>query len=344
MDKGTNPKKAVNFQNSDYSGEKSFRGSWWGVLIIFTGAIFLLNNLGILPQNIWSFLWHFWPIILILFGLEIILGKSRFGSFLVLILAFILSFLIIIYTILISNPTAASWLRLQFPWLNNIPANLVQQTEHKNMVITKDKFPSAAQRSLNIDTGSGNLVLADDPKNSDFLNLNSDFFAKAQEPLLSSSLDKDNLEINLTTSGFNGFEPGVFINTANYMVTLGQSSLPTDLSVQLEAGKGSVNLIDQKTSNINLKIGIGVADLNLTKDSLPSGKTVIDVGAGRVNLNLPKEVGFQIDYSVGAGKISVNSATLGRSGTYTSSNYDSSPTKAQVKINVGSGSVNVTTS
>jgi len=44
---------------------------FWGVAIILLGTLFLLQNLGLLPWNLWAF---FWPLFLILLGAWFILG------------------------------------------------------------------------------------------------------------------------------------------------------------------------------------------------------------------------------------------------------------------------------
>jgi len=48
-------------------------------ILIGLGIIFLLNTLDILPWSVWGSLWRFWPIILILIGIEILLGRTGAG-------------------------------------------------------------------------------------------------------------------------------------------------------------------------------------------------------------------------------------------------------------------------
>jgi hypothetical protein len=51
-------------------------GSVVGPLILITmGGVFLANNLGILPWSVWGNLWRFWPVILVVVGLEILFGR-----------------------------------------------------------------------------------------------------------------------------------------------------------------------------------------------------------------------------------------------------------------------------
>jgi hypothetical protein len=45
----------------------------WGLLFIVAGLIWLLNNLGYLPGDFWRTLWRFWPVLVILLGVEVAL-------------------------------------------------------------------------------------------------------------------------------------------------------------------------------------------------------------------------------------------------------------------------------
>ena len=50
-------------------------GFAWPFILIIAGIIFLLNNLGYLPWEVWGNIWRLWPLALILIGLEVILGR-----------------------------------------------------------------------------------------------------------------------------------------------------------------------------------------------------------------------------------------------------------------------------
>ena len=64
------------------------RPSIIGPLILITaGVLFLLANMGMLPFTFWELAVRFWPIILILIGLEIIFGRrSLLGALVILVL------------------------------------------------------------------------------------------------------------------------------------------------------------------------------------------------------------------------------------------------------------------
>ena len=68
------------------------RPSLIGPLILITiGILFLLANLGYLPLSFWEIAYRYWPLVLILIGLEIIIGRhSIIGGLVILVLWFAL--------------------------------------------------------------------------------------------------------------------------------------------------------------------------------------------------------------------------------------------------------------
>lgn len=49
------------------------------LILLALGFILLFNNLGLISWDIWSTLWRFWPLILILLGLEILVSRTESG-------------------------------------------------------------------------------------------------------------------------------------------------------------------------------------------------------------------------------------------------------------------------
>jgi hypothetical protein len=77
------------------------RPGYIGPLLLLTiGFILLFNNIGILPWGIWGSMWRFWPVILILFGIQILARDSE--SWIIYAAAVILSILLIAGTIFLA--------------------------------------------------------------------------------------------------------------------------------------------------------------------------------------------------------------------------------------------------
>ncbi len=47
----------------------------WGIFLLFLGILLLLQNFGVLPWGLWGTLWRFWPVLLIIIGLDILAGR-----------------------------------------------------------------------------------------------------------------------------------------------------------------------------------------------------------------------------------------------------------------------------
>ena len=46
-----------------------------GIFLVFLGIIFLLQTLDVLPWGLWKTLWRFWPVLIIITGLGILLRR-----------------------------------------------------------------------------------------------------------------------------------------------------------------------------------------------------------------------------------------------------------------------------
>lgn len=57
-----------------------------GLILLVLGVAFILNNFGFLSLDIWATLWKFWPVIFVIWGLEVIVGKTHLGKALILII------------------------------------------------------------------------------------------------------------------------------------------------------------------------------------------------------------------------------------------------------------------
>lgn len=45
----------------------------WGIFLVFLGIVFLFQTLDVLPWGLWRTLWRFWPVLIIITGLGILL-------------------------------------------------------------------------------------------------------------------------------------------------------------------------------------------------------------------------------------------------------------------------------
>lgn len=85
-----------------------------GFLLLFAGVVLLLNSLEILPWSIWSEMFKFWPILVILFGLKILLGSSLLAHTLINIINFAVFTFLLLFLLLEFAPHLLAWLPADF--------------------------------------------------------------------------------------------------------------------------------------------------------------------------------------------------------------------------------------
>jgi len=90
--------------------ERHHRPSLVGPLILIAvGILLLLNQAGRLPWTVWGTLWRFWPVILVLVGLEVLIGAGRSTAWYIvgLVIAVVVLGGVIGYAIYRSNQPSA---------------------------------------------------------------------------------------------------------------------------------------------------------------------------------------------------------------------------------------------
>jgi len=98
-----------------YVHEERNNGVLNGVILIMAGVILLLNTMGFLSWDIWETLIRFWPVLLILWGVELLLGATLIGRVAVAIIAFLTFLFVVSYAYGSISPLFNQWLKNRFP-------------------------------------------------------------------------------------------------------------------------------------------------------------------------------------------------------------------------------------
>ena len=97
------------------------RGSLGAIILICSGIILLLNNLGILPWSLWLSLWRLWPILVILAGLQSVFRGSRITDWLIYLFGLVFSLALIYLAITFSNGQLKREMNRYFPGNFRLP-------------------------------------------------------------------------------------------------------------------------------------------------------------------------------------------------------------------------------
>lgn len=99
-------KERVKLFNEDVRGDHPqyhSGGIVWGAMLIIGGIIFLLNSLGIVSWDVWNHIWQFWPILLILWGIQVIVGQGRAARVLITLVTIAFLILVALYALSSQN-------------------------------------------------------------------------------------------------------------------------------------------------------------------------------------------------------------------------------------------------
>lgn len=89
------------------------------VLLICTGIVLLLNNSGVLPWEIWNVIFRFWPVILILAGIDFILYNIILGGLVSFLISVFVIVVIFSYSISLYNRSFDLYLTRHVPfWIS----------------------------------------------------------------------------------------------------------------------------------------------------------------------------------------------------------------------------------
>ncbi|MDD3531772.1 MAG: DUF5668 domain-containing protein [Candidatus Shapirobacteria bacterium] len=311
----------------------------WPLILISLGLLFLLNNLGLLSWSAWNILWRFWPIFLILSGLELVLGDSSWSKVILATVCLITLEAALFFTIIWPKPESVfkqSFRDRAVFWSQKIfPKNKEQE-----FVITNESYPSIDQRILKVNVGLGRLTIADQEENPNLFYLRTQYQDPFGVPRVTSDLGSDkNITISFDNR-HNGLTiPSRLTNQINYQIILGQVNLPTRLYLKMGAGQADIGLNQIITRIISLETGAGQISLRLSESALPEEKLAINLGAGKIKISLPQNSQINLDYNIGAGKIVVNQDEIGglnQTGRISVGQNEDLPINIEARIGAGS--------
>jgi hypothetical protein len=295
------------------------------ILLIGIGVILLLQNLGMIPAGSWLLAARFWPLALILIGIDIILGRRS-------IIGTILSGLAAIAVV------GGVILIMLFPGAAGInrfiqPIELVEQ----RLEVPLDDAETA---NVTIDWYIGKNVLTALP-------------ASSRSAFVADVKSYGELDFNTTNTGNRleielGRQPSMNFGMAWPQDVAWEVGLHPELlyNLYLDAGVGS-NEFDLSALRLNiLEIDQGAG---ATRLSLPSGsyRVEIDGGAGAIDLELPSGVAAQIELDSGAGafnpgpELELAQGSWQKDGTWETAAFSSSVDAIRISIDQGAGAINV---
>ena len=284
-------------------------------ILITLGIIFLLNNFGVLPWDIWTNIWKFWPVLLILVGAEALIGQAI--SFKTLIILLILVFLIpVLFAVnpQTKNPFATDSLSISEP------------------------LGSLAKSKIIIDLPTTNLNLKPAATGSNKLIEGKISFSKAaNKPKVSR---EEVFGQGVITISQESQTPLPFISSLKNNTDLALSQqIPLELLIRTGAAQGNIDLgllrvdyleIDSQASNLKIIFG-----------KLYSSRAVLKTSASNIEIQIPTNIAARVKVDSKVKNISVPPRLEKSGDEYKTKDFDKAFSRLDIEISALAGSITI---
>nr|MBC7245163.1 hypothetical protein [Chloroflexota bacterium] len=305
--------------------ERRYRPSIVGpLLLIAAGVLLLLNQMGKLPWSVWGTLWRFWPVILILIGLEILIsmGRSIIWYIVGLLIALVVLAGVIGYAVYQGEKVAVT--------------SPVTRTE-----TISEAMQDADTGHITLKFGAGRVdigVLADSPKFMEGELVYARYLLQAERTF---RIQNGRAEFSLfaRSQPIPFWIPGDV--AGEHWVLRFTPRIPLEMDVSTGVGEVDMDLSGLRVTRLDIRTGVGEtvitfpAAAGLTQAS-------IEAGVGAITVQIPKTVGARIHVSKGLGSVQVGKPRFIRTdGVYLSTDYTTAENKLELEIRGGLGAITI---
>lgn len=297
----------------------------WGIILLELGFLFLGINLSWWPNAVWLSFASFWPIILIIIGLRVLLKNNGLFSLLTLIIV-----------------TAFLLISLLSPGIDYNGVQISDNGLKTTSSATSQDYNKKVVKSLNLTlkAGAGNISINSLSDNSSYLfteeNTNMGPINK------SIAIHNGTAMVGLIKEKMSYFllNPRAWGNR-NLMTKI-NPNLPTELTINSGASSLNMDLSDIMISQLVVDAGAtnGTIDFGNKEDRVFAN---MNIGASNLTINIPLHSGIKIYPNSGLTKISFNSpATIIKSGNVLmSQNYQLAKNKIVINLTAGASNIKV---
>jgi hypothetical protein len=285
--------------------------------------LLLLNNLGMLPWLIWGSLWPYWPLLLVLLGVEaFITGRVAWGTLvLVLVLVPLIGLAVSFGSIFTHWSEATS-----------------DAPDHQSATIHQ-ALNGASSAAVRIEYGVGALdigPLADDA-DSDILadGIVYGHTTSRFDTSYNVSNGLGTLRISPRDGSDFNVKPGPGPNLDAGRVSLRLSrTVPLDLRIDTGVAETSLNLAELRLTNLTIQTGASRSRIVLPAHGQIAAR--IEGGVTAITLEIPKSVAARIIVDDGPNVIQIDEQRFPKDGKeYRSPGFDTAQDRATIRLSVG---------
>ena len=282
----------------------------WGVFLLFLGVVFLLQTLDILPWGIWETLWRFWPVLIIIIGLGILLRHYNVWLVSLLTLAILGACLGISIWQYGPSPTAG--------------------------VATKsysEPLGDIERAQIEVDITAGSLTISSLPPGSpNFVGVDSEARDRSGDTGVDFHQQDGEGRLYLSTKQVN--------DGIRWEVSLARG-MPLTINIKSSASSMELDLVDLKVTELRLDVDVGNY-IVMMPSSAGTTDIWIKADVANIEVNIPDGVAARIRADTDLSAFDVDEARFPRQGDYyISHHFDATPNQIYLEIDCDLGRIQV---
>lgn len=299
---------------------------FWGMFFISLGGLVLIGNLTDISFQ-WSTAWKFWPTVLILIGLSIMI-KNQIGKNFISALAGIILALSIYSSISATSNLITNDFEIVFDDDSSVSYDTTYFSQDYN-----DSIKTAA---LHFNGGAGSFKLF-----------------SATDKLVDFQAEglKDMYSLRRNDSGSYS---EIFFDMKGKSIKFGKENYKNSVEISLnknpewdlnfDVGASSLDLDLTQFKVKNTQIDMGAAALRIKYGNLITTSDLqISAGASDIDILIPKDIGCEIKTDAALSSKNFKGFVKIKSDLYRTKNFDSAEKKLYIKIDCGISSIDVDT-
>jgi hypothetical protein len=278
-------------------------------LLIGLGVIFLLNNFGYLVLDVWQLILSLWPVLLIAFGFDILIGRRSWLLSLIGVMV-VLAILVGAIGLMGSTAYAAAGQEIRYP---------LEGVERAELDF------SIPVGSTTIDaTSETEVLLVGQVPDGGGLTVQEQFLVQNGTAALKISGEGAAVAVPGMTSPYRW----------DFQVA---PEVPLTINISQGAGAVNIDLSELLLSDLNASLGAGQIVL-----ALPEGQSFtahLSGGVGQLVVLVPEGLGVRITSGTALAAFSAPEAYEHSGAVYTSPNYASAEERVELELDLAVGSV-----
>jgi len=310
------------------------------------GSVFMANNLGLLSWDAWMTLLRLWPILIIAIGLEIFIGRKELWLSIIGVAAAL--------SLLVAGLWVSGGL---FGSEGMLPERSNLTPVGEEIVHPIDKAKDA---EIKIESSVGKLHV--ESLNHGKKLIEGIIYSVPQERI-EESYEKDGSTIHYYLG--NDWEPSFPDSLSqsekqklSWQLNLTEE-IPLDLNLSLGVGESDIDLSDIQLTELDLNIGVGQVSVELPEGEYAAyikggvGQTIVTLpeagkidlkvsgGVGEIIIYIPEKMAAQINIDRGIAGLSLPNGYRQNEDTYTSPNYSGSDSRVNIELDQGIGNISI---